>query len=268
MNREVHVRFWESAGVRFLCATHLSARLRIRGPRQSGNRAVHPLLQHRAAAFIAGQTNPGRVLLRDAAGDSTGSLSGEHELTTASVSRYVASADQPPPWTTLHRCQTRRAPLRKSIPLFGQPVPPQATPSQIDLRWRKHRPPERFHRESGRPTTARQCVPAIGGDSSPPRSAAATPALGLRACHRQRRTGCPRPTPWPRPVEPSLSRSKSALRISATRAPWRAARRRASSASTIDLLDSRVSSATPPASSQPSGLLIALPSSQVNHSTE
>ena len=30
-------------------------------------------------------------------------MSGEHELPTASVGRYVASADRPPPWTTLHR---------------------------------------------------------------------------------------------------------------------------------------------------------------------
>ncbi len=30
MNREVHVRFWEGVGVRFPCATQLSARLRNR----------------------------------------------------------------------------------------------------------------------------------------------------------------------------------------------------------------------------------------------
>ena len=40
-----------------------------------------------AAAFVAGQADPGRVLLRDAAGDQTGSMSGEHELPTASVVR-------------------------------------------------------------------------------------------------------------------------------------------------------------------------------------
>ena len=37
--------------------------------------------------FVAGQADPGRVLLRDAAGDPTGSMSGEHELPTASVVR-------------------------------------------------------------------------------------------------------------------------------------------------------------------------------------
>ena len=38
-------------------------------------------------------------------------MSGEDALPTASVVRYVASDARPPPWTTLHRCQTRRASL-------------------------------------------------------------------------------------------------------------------------------------------------------------
>ena len=41
-------------------------------------------------------------------------MSGEHELPTASVVRYVASDARPPPWTTLHRCQTRRASTYRS----------------------------------------------------------------------------------------------------------------------------------------------------------
>ena len=49
--------------------------------------ALHRFLQRPAASFIAGQADPGRVLLRDAAGDQTGSMSGEHELPTASVVR-------------------------------------------------------------------------------------------------------------------------------------------------------------------------------------
>jgi hypothetical protein len=99
MNREVHVRFWESAEVRFHCATHLPPCLRFGSRRQDRARAVHQFLQCRAPSFITRQEDAGRVLLRDAAGDQTGSLSGEHELPTASVGRYVASADQPPPWT-------------------------------------------------------------------------------------------------------------------------------------------------------------------------
>ena len=99
MNREVHVRFWESAGVRFHCATHLPPRLRFGQPSQGGHRALHRFLQHCTPALVARQEDPGRVLLRDAAGDRAGSLNGEHELPTASVGRYVASADRPPPWT-------------------------------------------------------------------------------------------------------------------------------------------------------------------------
>ena len=65
MNREVHVRFWESAGVRFLCATHLPARLRDRecGPRR--HRPPHQLLQPAPAA--PSSSNPGRGVLRIAA---------------------------------------------------------------------------------------------------------------------------------------------------------------------------------------------------------
>ena len=92
----------------------LPPRLRLGQPGQVEHRAVHRFLQHRAAAFVAGQADPGRVLLRDAAGDETGSMSGEHELPTASVVRYVASDARPPPWTTLHRCQTRRASTYRS----------------------------------------------------------------------------------------------------------------------------------------------------------
>jgi hypothetical protein len=87
MNREVHVRFWESAAVQFHCATHLPPCLRLGQPRQGGARAVHRLLQHRPPAFVAGHEDPRRVLLRDAAGDQTGSMSGEPELPTASVVR-------------------------------------------------------------------------------------------------------------------------------------------------------------------------------------
>ena len=57
------------------------------GQAKAGDRALHRFLQHRAPAFVARQEDPRRVLLRDAAGDQTGSMSGEHELPTASVVR-------------------------------------------------------------------------------------------------------------------------------------------------------------------------------------
>ena len=80
MNREVHVRFWESVGVRLPRATHLPACLRF-GPRGARrHRPVHRFLQRGTASLFAGQEDARRVLLRDAAGDQTGSMSGEHEL--------------------------------------------------------------------------------------------------------------------------------------------------------------------------------------------
>lgn len=55
MNREVHVRFWESVGVRLPRATHLPACLRVGESGQSRHRALHRLLQHAPAALVAGQ---------------------------------------------------------------------------------------------------------------------------------------------------------------------------------------------------------------------
>ena len=67
MNREVHVRFWESAGVRFHCATHLPACLREheRCPRR--HRPMHQLLQLAPAALKPSSSNSGRGVLRIAA---------------------------------------------------------------------------------------------------------------------------------------------------------------------------------------------------------
>jgi len=67
MNREVHVRFWESAGVRFLCATHLPARLRDRERRARRHRPLLELLQHAPAPLEPSISNPGRGVLRIAA---------------------------------------------------------------------------------------------------------------------------------------------------------------------------------------------------------
>ena len=77
MNREVHVRFWESAGVRFLCATHLPPRLRDRERRARRHRPLHQLLQHAPAALEPSSSNSGRGVLRIAA-----SAFGRSSLTT------------------------------------------------------------------------------------------------------------------------------------------------------------------------------------------
>ena len=45
-------------------------------------------------------------------------------MPTASVGRYVASAARPSPCTSLHRYQTRGAPLIEASSLFRQPEPP------------------------------------------------------------------------------------------------------------------------------------------------
>ena len=127
MNREVHVRFWESAGVRFHCATHLSARLRLGRPGQGGDLAVHRFLQHRPPAFFARQEDPRRVLLRDAAGDQTGSMSGDHELPTASV---VRSSQATPARRPGQLCTDGRpAGLHLS-----KPVPCQTTGATSEMR--------------------------------------------------------------------------------------------------------------------------------------
>ena len=77
--------------------------LRLGEPRQGQPGPLHRFLQRPTSALFAGHEDTRRVLLRDAAGDQTGSMSDEHELPTASVVRCVASAARPPPWTTLHR---------------------------------------------------------------------------------------------------------------------------------------------------------------------
>ena len=53
------------------------------------------------------------------------------ERTVLHNEAYVASADRPPPWTTLHRCQTRRAPLIEATSVFGQAEPPLYIASSI-----------------------------------------------------------------------------------------------------------------------------------------
>ena len=53
-------------------------------------------------------------------------------MPTASAGRYVASADRPPPWTTLHRCQNRRAPLIEATSVFGLPEPPLNHPLDVE----------------------------------------------------------------------------------------------------------------------------------------
>ena len=58
-------------------------------------------------------------------------MSGEPELSTASVGRYVASADRPPPWTTLHLCEIGRAPLIKPVSVFRQAEPPLSTRAPV-----------------------------------------------------------------------------------------------------------------------------------------
>ena len=60
-------------------------------------------------------------------------MSGEPELSTASVGRYVASADRPPPWTTLHLWQIGRVPLIKPVSVFRQAGPPLVADSNATL---------------------------------------------------------------------------------------------------------------------------------------
>jgi len=67
MNREVHVRFWESAGVRFHCATHLPACLRERERCPRRHQPIHQLLQLAPAALKPSSSNSGRGVLRIAA---------------------------------------------------------------------------------------------------------------------------------------------------------------------------------------------------------
>jgi len=67
MNREVHVRFWESAGVRFHCATHLPPCLRERERCPRRHRPIHQLLQLAPAALKPSSSNSGRGVLRIAA---------------------------------------------------------------------------------------------------------------------------------------------------------------------------------------------------------
>ena len=63
---------------------------------------------------------------------------GQHErcrrgLPSASVSRNLAVADRPPPpWTTLHRCQVRRAPHAESASVFRSPKPPHGWTSALE----------------------------------------------------------------------------------------------------------------------------------------
>jgi len=97
--------------------------LRVGQLRQGRHCSLHRVLQRAQTALVAGQDDARRVLLRDAAGNRCGSLSGEHELPTASVVRFVASAERPPPWTTLHRHHIRRVPLIKLNSVFRRVGP-------------------------------------------------------------------------------------------------------------------------------------------------
>ena len=63
MNREVHVRFWESVEVRLLRATQLSDRLRRRPRCHREPSALLPVLQSGADAPIPGLSDSGSGLL-------------------------------------------------------------------------------------------------------------------------------------------------------------------------------------------------------------
>ena len=82
---------------------------------KAGDRALHRFLQRPSTALVAGQAHARRVLLRDAAGDQTGSMSGEHELPTASV---VRSSQATPARRRGHLCtDVRPAGLHLSKPV-------------------------------------------------------------------------------------------------------------------------------------------------------
>ncbi len=55
MNREIHVRFWESAGVRFPCATQHTARLRPFGLGNSRNTIRSSSRGRKAVAIHGGE---------------------------------------------------------------------------------------------------------------------------------------------------------------------------------------------------------------------
>jgi hypothetical protein len=184
MNREVHVRFWESAGVRFHCATHLPPRLRLRRPRQGGDRALHRLLQHGAPAFFARQEDAGRVLLRNAARDQTGSMSGEHELPTASV---VRSSQAMPARRRGHLCTDVRPAglhLSKPVPCSNNRCHLCGTPSQASV-------------ESS--AVSRQC-PLLAGSGCTRPSADSRATANGRSRARRTEPGVPAVDPLP-PVE-------------------------------------------------------------------
>jgi hypothetical protein len=66
MNREVHVRFWESAEVQFLCATQLSEGLPRRARSGRKPSGLFPILQLRSSTSILGISNSGRGIFSKA----------------------------------------------------------------------------------------------------------------------------------------------------------------------------------------------------------
>jgi hypothetical protein len=95
MNREVHVRFWESAAVKSLCATQLSERLRERPGSGRESSGLFRVLQSRADSPIIGLSDAGSDLLSKKAPDSPGRKTGHGDdrvsLRSPIVGHYSAT---------------------------------------------------------------------------------------------------------------------------------------------------------------------------------
>jgi hypothetical protein len=76
MNREVHVRFWESVEVRFLCATQLSERLRECAGSRREYSGLLRVLQSRTDSPILGLSDAGSGLFSKNAPEPHGRKTG------------------------------------------------------------------------------------------------------------------------------------------------------------------------------------------------
>ena len=128
---------------------------------------------------------PSVVLLGGVNAAHTQSRRVEHGLPTAAVGRFVASADRPPPWTTLHR-STERPSMAASLPYEPAEQPRGRIPERAARRYSSEQRSRRRARPLARPARRGDLRPHAA-DDAPGRRPRRRPAVAAAVRHRRPR---------------------------------------------------------------------------------
>jgi len=137
MSREVHVRFWESVEVRFLCATLLLARIRNPARSRGGVASLLRVLQRPPTASVPGRAHP-RCGLRRAA-DAADGAGGMNTMDTPKRPEVAVSSTsgQNRPRRIAQERRTRATPGLGGYPPENRGI--HHNPGQISITYRSRK---------------------------------------------------------------------------------------------------------------------------------